>query len=65
MKLLPNKLGKPKFTLPDGNAVGAPLFPVRKSCGEPDSAVQKRRSNAAAIARNGRSSTEVNAFSAG
>jgi hypothetical protein len=40
------------------------LFPVRKSYGEPESAVQKRRSNTAAIAENGRISTEVNAFSA-
>jgi hypothetical protein len=44
---------------------GSPFFPVRKNCGEPDSAVHKRRSNMAAILENGRISTEVNAFSEG
>ena len=55
----------PRLVLPDQNAVGLPLFPVRKSCGEPESAVQKRKSNAATNAENGRTSTEVNAVSEG
>jgi hypothetical protein len=47
------------------NAVGLPLFPVRKSFGEPE--VRKfefKTSNAASNSKNGRTSTEVEEFSA-
>src|SRR5579872_4261621 len=33
----------PRLVLPDQNAVGLPLFPVRKSCGEPRAAVRKKK----------------------
>jgi hypothetical protein len=59
------KIPLPDSLYPIQNAVGLALFPVRKCCGKPRSAVRRDRSNMAAIAENGRTSTEVNAFSAG
>jgi hypothetical protein len=59
------KIPLPDSLCPIQNAVGLAFFPVRKNCGEPDPRFAENRSNMAAIAENGRTSTEVNAFSAG
>jgi len=63
MKTLPPGLGLSLIECPFAMRVGLPLFPVRKSCGEPKSAVQQQWCNAPATFRNGRASTEVSAFS--